>query len=118
MSAPAEPQVAWTAIEEGAVVLASDEKQIGTVREIAGDSEADIFSGLVVSTSRLGEGRFLPAERVTGIWPRRVETSVSTDESERLEKYEPPVEEHWAPSDDFLTRLLRRLGLRRRPPRD
>jgi sporulation protein YlmC with PRC-barrel domain len=118
VSAPEEPQVAWKAVEEGAVVLASDGEEIGTVSEIAGDAEADIFSGLVVSTSRLGEDRFLPAERVTGIWPRRVETSVSTAESEQLEKYRAAIEEHWEPSDDFLTRLLRRLGLRGRPPRD
>jgi hypothetical protein len=119
VSAPGGAEVAWKAIEEGARVVASDGAEIGTVSEIAGDAEADIFSGLVVSTSRLGSDRFIPAERVTGIWPTRVETSLTVAESERLAEYKASVEEHWEPPDDFLTRILRRLGLlRRRDPRD
>jgi hypothetical protein len=118
VSAPEQPQVAWKAIEEGAVVVAADGSELGTVTEIAGDAEADIFSGLVVSKGVLGHDRFVPAERVTGIWPTRIETSLSRAEAERLEEYRPAVEERWEPSDDLVTRILRRLGLLRRRSRD
>ena len=43
-----EPQVAWIAIELGAVVVAADGSQMGTIKEIAGDEEHDIFDGLVL----------------------------------------------------------------------
>ena len=82
-------EVSWKAIEKGARVVASDGEEIGKVAEIAGDSEADIFSGLVVSMSRLGRNRFLPAEQ--------------------LEEYSDPVAERWQPSEGgFLSRIFRR----------
>ena len=114
-----ESKVSWMAIEKGASVLASDGAEIGTVSEIAGDTEADIFSGLVVSVSRLGANRFLPSERVTGIWPDRVETSVTVEQAEQLAAYEEPVAERWQIPDDFMTRLRRLFGFYgRRGPRD
>jgi sporulation protein YlmC with PRC-barrel domain len=113
------PEVSWKAIEQGAVVLASDGEAIGTVTEIAGDAEADIFSGLVVSVSRLSANRFLPAERVTGIWADRVETSFSVEQAEQLTEYEEPVAERWQSPDDFMTRMRRFFGFYgKRGPRD
>jgi hypothetical protein len=104
-----EPEVSWKTIEKGARVDASDGQELGKVVEIAGDSEADIFSGLVVSLSRLGSHRFLPSERVTGIWPDRVSTSIASDEVERLPEYEEPVAERWQPpAPGFLSRFFGR----------
>ena len=78
-----------------------------------------IRQGLVVSMSRLSANRFLPAERVTGIWPDRIETSVSVEQAEQLEDYEEPVAERWQTPDDFMTRLRRLLGFYgKRGPRD
>jgi sporulation protein YlmC with PRC-barrel domain len=102
-------EVSWKAIEKGARVIASDGEEIGRVAEMAGDSEADIFSGLVVSMSRLGRNRFLPAERVRAIWPDRVETSLTVANAEQLEEYSDPVAERWQPSEGgFLSRIFRR----------
>jgi hypothetical protein len=104
-----EPEVSWKAIEKGARVDASDGQELGKVVEIAGDSEADIFSGLVVSLSRLRSNRFLPSERVTRIWPDRVSTSIATDQVESLPEYEEPVAERWQPpAPGFLSRLFGR----------
>src|SRR5207237_5860370 len=72
-----EPQVAWIAIDEGAIVLAADGSEIGKVKEVAGDEEHDIFDGLVVSHSRLDADRYIASERVTGIWPDKVATSLT-----------------------------------------
>jgi hypothetical protein len=114
-----EPEVSWKAIEKEARVFAPDGREIGKVSEIAGDAEADIFSGLVVSLSRLSANRFLPSERVTGIWPDRVETTVTPEQAEALEDYTDPVAERWQIPDDFMTRLRRFFGFTgRRGPRD
>jgi hypothetical protein len=104
-----EGEVSWKAIETGARVIAADAEEIGTVKEIAGDSDADIFSGLVVSLSRLSANRFLPSERVTGIWPDRVETDLTAEQTEALKDYDEPVAEQWQPrKPGFLSRLFGR----------
>jgi hypothetical protein len=104
-----EPEVSWKAIETGARVFASGSEEIGTVKEIAGDSEADIFSGLVVSLSRLSANRFLPSERVTAIWPDHVETNLTAEQAEALENYDDPVAEQWQPrAPGFISRLFGR----------
>jgi sporulation protein YlmC with PRC-barrel domain len=113
------PEVSWKAIEKGARVFAPDGTEIGKVSEIAGDEEADIFSGLVVSLSRLSANRFLASERVTGIWSDRIETNVSAEQAEALEDYKEPVAERWQVPDDFMTRLRRLFGFYgKRGPRD
>ena len=102
-------EVSWKAIETGARVFAAGAEEIGTVKEIAGDSDADIFSGLVVSLSRLSANRFLPSERVTAIWPDRVETDLTAEQAEALEDYDEPVAERWQPpAPGFLSRLFGR----------
>ena len=68
------PQVAWIAIDEGAVVVAADGSEVGKVKEVAGDQEHDIFDGLAVSHSRFGADRYVASERVKAIWPDRIET--------------------------------------------
>jgi hypothetical protein len=113
------PEVSWKAIETGARVFALGGEEIGKVKEIAGDAEADIFSGLVVSLSRLSANRFLPSERVTAIWPDRVESNLTVEQAEALEDYDQPVAERWQTPDDFMTRLRRLFGFYgKRGPRD
>ena len=109
MSKP-DPPVSWKTIERDAVVVSSDGEEAGRVAEVAGDPEADIFNGLVLSLGTLGKDRYLPAERVLGIWPQRVEVDATADELRALPAYEEPVAEHVVPRDSFLTRLRRLLG--------
>jgi sporulation protein YlmC with PRC-barrel domain len=104
------PPVSWKAIERDARVVAADGSDVGKVAEVVGDPEADIFNGLVVSPGRLQAHRYLPAERVTGIWPDRVEVAATAEEIEALPPYEQPVAERWSTPDDFMTRLRRLFG--------
>jgi hypothetical protein len=90
-----EPQVAWIAIEQGAVVGALDGSQIGTMKEVAGDEEHDIFDGLVVSCPGFDTDRYIPAERVKGIWPNRIETDLGADEVARLREFTPSKVTTW-----------------------
>jgi hypothetical protein len=88
-----EPQVSWKAIERGAVVVSSDGHEAARVVEVAGDPDADIFDGLVVQAGTLEAKRYLPSERVSAIWPRRVEVDADVDELSTLPPYEEPVVE-------------------------
>ena len=87
MSADEASPVAWTALDEDAVVVAADGSEVGRVVEVAGDEEADIFDGLVVKHSRFDVNRYVAAERVTGIWPDRVETDLTAAEAQGLPAY-------------------------------
>jgi hypothetical protein len=102
--------VSWKAIERDARVLAADGSDVGKVAEVAGDTDADIFNGLVVSVGRLQADRYVPAERVTGIWPDRIHVDAAPSEIEALPPYEQPVAERWASPDDLMTRLRRFFG--------
>jgi uncharacterized protein YrrD len=81
--------VSWLLVEPGWSVLGADGSRIGTVEEVLGDEERDIFSGLAVATGMLGKPRFVPAERVTTIEPERVATDVHPNEVDLLEQREP-----------------------------
>jgi hypothetical protein len=84
------PQVAWIAIDEGAVVVGADEGH-------------DIFDGLV-----LDGDRYVAAERVKGIWPDRIETDLSAAEIGSLPPFKPSPTTEWHPDDGgFGTRLRR-----------
>lgn len=96
----AEPQVAWIAVEAGAVVHSADGTQIGTMREIAGDEEHDIFDGLVVATPGSETPRYIPAERVKGIWPMRIETDLSAAEAAQLPEHRAQSVTRWHADQD------------------
>ena len=113
-----EPQVSWKTIERDASVHSSDGQEVGKVVEVAGDPDADIFNGLVVSLGMLDADRYVPAERVTAIWPERVEVAATAAELQRAPEYEAPVAERWASPDDFMTRLRRFFGFYGRRDRD
>jgi hypothetical protein len=108
VSETAEPEVSWKAIERDAAVVSAEGTEVASVVEVAGDRTADIFGGLVVVLGPLDRKRYLPAERVTGIWPRRVQVDLTTAELEALAPYDEPVVERLS-DESFLTRLRRRL---------
>ena len=89
----AEP-VSWFLIEQHWRVVGSDGEEIGTVEEVVGDSNADIFSGLAVGTGLVHKPRLVPSELVGEIVEGEVRLSIAEDEFERLEEYEgsPPAE--------------------------
>jgi hypothetical protein len=106
----AETQVSWKAIERNAVVVTVDGSEAARVVEVAGDRDADIFSGLVVKTGALDSKRFLPAEHVTAIWARRVQTDLTADAIDALGLFEEPVVGRLEEKAGFFRRLRRRVG--------
>ncbi len=90
----AEP-VSWFLIEKHWRVVGSDGEEIGTVEEVVGDSNADIFSGLAVGTGLVHKPRLVPSELVGEIVEGEVRLSIAEDEFERLEEYQgsPPAKQ-------------------------
>lgn len=110
MSTSPEPQVSWKAIEANAEVFTSDGFAVGNVSKMVGDPTADVFTGLAVSKHLIGKPKFVPSERVTGIWPHRIEIDLTEDEFDRLEEHEdePVIRVNPADPPGFLSRLFGR----------
>jgi uncharacterized protein YrrD len=86
----AEP-VSWLMIEKPWDVVGSDGEELGTIEEVVGDSNHDIFNGLVVGAGLLHRPRYVPAELVSEIVEGRVTLAIGQDEFDRLEEHsEPP----------------------------
>ena len=90
-------EVSWLVIEPGWKVVAADGTEIAKVHELVGDSGADIFDGLALSSSVLGKPRYVPSERVKRITEGRVELDISPADAEKLEHYQEPP-----PSEEIL----------------
>jgi hypothetical protein len=106
MSSPDEPQVAWKAIEEGAEVFSSEAEAVARVSRVVGDTDADVFTGLAVKLGTLGSERFVPSERVTAIWPSRVDVDLPSGGFEGLPEYEDAPTVRWQPDSGGLFRRL------------
>jgi hypothetical protein len=92
--------VSWFLIEPGWKVVDAQGGEIGRVEEVVGDSNADIFNGLAVSTGLLSDARYVPSESVKGITEGCIELDLSNDDLKQLSKHdEPPVSEEILPPD-------------------
>jgi sporulation protein YlmC with PRC-barrel domain len=79
--------VSWFLIEKGWDVVGRDGRELGTVHEVVGDTDKDIFNGLAVSPGFLRSARYVPAERVGRIIEGRVELDLDRDEFDRLDEH-------------------------------
>jgi uncharacterized protein YrrD len=77
--------VSWLVVEPGWKVVAADGSDVGSVHEVIGDPENDIFNGLAVSRGLLRDSRYVPAERVAAIQEGSVRLDLSADEFGRLQ---------------------------------
>jgi uncharacterized protein YrrD len=89
--------VAWKVVEKGWSVYDSDGNQIGTVHEIAGDTEHDIFDGFGVKTSARSHVKYVPAEIVASIAVGEVRLSIAGDAVAQLEDLHAEIEEQILP---------------------
>jgi hypothetical protein len=90
--------VSWLLIEPGWKVEDAAGAHVGRVLEVVGDSNADIFDGLAISSSALAKPRYVPSEQVGEIVEGRVRVKLAEPAIEALPEYEePPVEEEIGP---------------------
>jgi uncharacterized protein YrrD len=98
--------VAWKAVEKGWAVYDRDGEQVGTVNEIAGDEDADIFDGFGVKTGAFSTVKYVPAEIVESIAVGEVRLTISGAEVAPLEDMRAEVEEQLLPeSSTWYQRL-------------
>ena len=81
--------VAWIVVEHGWEVLSSDGEKVGTIDEVLGDPNADIFDGLAVNPGLLKKPTYVPAERVGEIVEGSVALELTQAEFDALDVYEP-----------------------------
>jgi uncharacterized protein YrrD len=79
----------WLTIEPGWTVVAGDGTEVGTVDEVVGDANADIFNGLAVATGLLSRPKYVPAERVAEIREGEVRLDLPAETIEHLDDHEP-----------------------------
>ena len=107
--------VSWLQIEQGWNVVASDDLVVGTVAQVEGDKQSDIFDGLAVESGKPSVIRYVPAEQVGMIYPGRVTLKITASAAADLELFHaPPPQTKWTPGKAPLaTRLSRWLGGKR-----
>jgi hypothetical protein len=90
----------WLMIEPGWKVGDTTGKEVGRVEQVVGDTGADIFNGLSISTGLLKGHRYVPAELTGPIVEGEVQLNLTRDQLDSLDKYEqPPVSEQILPPD-------------------
>jgi uncharacterized protein YrrD len=89
--------VAWNMIEPGWKVFDAEGEEIGTVHEVTGDENVDIFDGLAIKQGILSKDQYVPSEHVAQILEGEVHLSLTRVQIEALETYTEPVEEQIIP---------------------
>jgi hypothetical protein len=103
----ADDPVSWLQIEQGWNVVGSDGLGIGTVAQVEGDKQEDLFDGLAVASGEPSSLRYLPAEQVGLIYPGRVTLKISSAEAATLEPFQaPPPETKWTAGKPPLTKRI------------
>ena len=90
-SADPDQPVAWRAIVEDEPVWSSDGQEVGTVYDVLGSKEDDIFHGLVVHLGRLGHRVLVLADDVQLITESHIEVALTSAE---LHALPPHTDEH------------------------
>lgn len=96
MSAP----VSWLEVRPGWKVTASDGSHVGEVDEVAGDERRDIFDGISIATSALGQPAYARAEDVERIDEGVVQLGLTHEQVARLGPYLQPASSLRVEPDD------------------
>lgn len=83
MSSEGDP-ASWLVVEPGWNVVDVEGNEVGRVEQVVGDPNADIFSGLLISTGLFTGHRYVPAEDVGPINEGRVHLQLGGDAIKQL----------------------------------
>ena len=92
-------------LERGTRVVASDGTEVGTVRHVLYDADADIFDGIVIDAEHGGH-RFVDAPYVAAIAERVVTLNIDGAECDRLPRPSENPAEMSADPDDAVEGAL------------
>ena len=101
--------VSWFQIEPGWSVVSADGEPVGTVAQVAGSEQDDIFDGLAVK--RGSSLAYVAAEQVGPIYLGRVTLKTTAAQTADLPPYTeaPPQQRLELPPEPLLTRFRRWL---------
>jgi sporulation protein YlmC with PRC-barrel domain len=90
--------VSWLQIAQGWSVVTSDGVMVGTVAQVEGDKQSDIFDGLAVESTQPPQILYVPGEQVGPIYPGEVTLKIASAEIGKLEPFQaPPPQTKWLP---------------------
>ena len=90
--------VSWLQIEQGWNVVTSDGVALGTVAQVEGDKQDDIFDGLAVTSGESAQMRYVPGEQVGAIYAGEVTLKIASTQVDTLEPFQAaPPETKWVP---------------------
>jgi hypothetical protein len=99
--------VSWLQVEQGWNVVTSDGVIVGTVAQVEGDKQGDIFDGLAVESRQPSQIRYVPGEQVGAIYPGEVTLKIASADTATLKPFHaPPPETKFLPGKAPLTMRL------------
>ena len=107
--------VSWLQIQQGWNVVSSDGVSVGTVAQVEGDKQSDIFDGLAVIHAGEKQLRYVPGEIVSTIYPGEVTLKIASAEAATLEPFQaaPPTTTFRPGKVPLMDRISRWLGGKR-----
>jgi hypothetical protein len=97
-----ERPTSWRAVAPNTPVFATDGLDVGTVDDVQGWDQEDIFHGLLVRDASDGTVRFVPASQVRAMTTSRIEIDLSAEDVRALPPY---VEQDRSAEDAFSARV-------------
>ena len=79
--------ISWREVTENEPVVTSDGATVGSVSEVLGSQEEDVFHGLEVHLGRLGHKVLIPAAQVAGMTAAAVTLVLTSDEVHGLPEH-------------------------------
>ena len=83
-----EDPIAWRGVAQDTPVHSSEGQEVGTLSDLLGSDQEDIFHGLVVHLGRFGHHVFVPADQVTLMTRSHVDVALTSDELHALPKHD------------------------------
>lgn len=75
-----EQPIAWRGVRQDTPVRSSDGTQVGTIKDLLGSDDEDIFHGIVVHLSHHDREVFVPADDVTLMTPSHIDVSYTAEQ--------------------------------------
>lgn len=79
--------VSWLTIRAETPVFSSDGEEVGTVHEVLGSEQDDIFHGIVVRSGLLGKDSVVPAPQIGAMTDSRIDLALAAEEVRALEPF-------------------------------
>jgi len=80
--------IAWRGVTQDTPVITSEGERVGTLSDMLGSDQEDIFHGIVVHLGRFGHHVFVPADQVTLMTRSSVQVALTSAEIHALPKHD------------------------------